>query len=206
MSGLEVACGDEFATGSNGELRIRGAVRNAAWPYSTAGPAAGNALHVDPNQGAWVVRRDPIVVDFLKTLSGGGQSVTSGKVYTYAQQDVKVTNPSSVQRAAVLFTWFYAWNVDIAANAIADVQGSIIRLNNRTTANWQHLATNHNQAKGVTNPTWTWYGSRTDVDTEYLEVGQSSTYRIQLRVLCGANGSLKANNATMGIRGLGVLL
>lgn len=206
MSGLEVACGDEFTTGSNGELRVRGAVRNAAWPYATAGPTTGNALNVDPDQGLWAVRRDPIVVDVLKASSGGSQSIAAGKVFTYPAQDVKVTNPSSVQRAVVFFTWFYAWSVNIAANAVADVQGSIIRLNNRTTPNWQHLATNHNQAKGITNPTWTWIGSRTDVDTEYLEVGQASTYRIQLRVLCGPNGSLAANNATLGIRGLGILL
>ena len=45
-----------------------------------------------------------------------------------------------------------------------------------------------------------------ELDTEYLEVGQTSTYRIQLRVLCGANGSLAANNCTVGIRGLGILL
>jgi hypothetical protein len=206
MSGLEVACGDEFATGSNGELRIRGAVRNVAWPYATAGASQGNALHVDADQGLWAVRRDPIVVDTLKNLSGGGQGVGAGKVFTFTQQDVKVTNPSAVQRAVVFFTWFYSWSVNIAANAVADVQGSIIRLNSRTTPNWQHLGTNHNQAKGVTNPTWTWISSRTDVDTEYLEPGQASTYRINLRVLCGANGSLSVNNCLLGIRGIGVLL
>lgn len=206
MSGLEVACGDEFATGSSGELRIRGARRNVAWPYATGGAAQGNALHVDPDQGLWAVERTPIVVDTLKNLSAGNQSVAAGKVFTFTQQDVKVKNPSSVQRAVVFFTWYWSWSVNIGANAVCNAQGSIIRLNNRTTPNWQHLGTNHNQARGVTNPTWTWISARTDVDTEYLEPGQESTYRINCRILCGPSGSLSVNNCLMGIRGLGVTL
>lgn len=206
MAGLEVAVDDEFAVGADGALRLRGAVRNSAWPYDTAGAATGNALQIDPDQGLWAVRRDPLVIDMEKSMSGGGAGIAPEKVYTYPYQQVTVANPSAVQRAAILFNWIYEWSVDIAANAIADVQGSIIRLDNRTTANFRHIGTDQNLARGLVNPMWTWIGGKTESDIEYLEPGQTSTYRIELRVLCGKTGSLKANNATVKIKGLGILL
>lgn len=207
MTGPEIACDDEFSAGSGGQLQLRGVVRDVVWPYSTGGPGSGSALFVDPDQGLWSPRRDPVVADMEQTMQAGGADVGASKQYAWPYQQTTITNPSSVQRAVVMCTWFYEWSVNIRSGAVADVHTSIIRLNNRTTPNWKHAATNHNLTRYSTaNPTWTWIGSRTETDLEYLEAGQASTYRSQIRVLCGASGSLAANWARVTIKMLGILL
>lgn len=206
MTGPEIACGEEFAAGTLGELQLKGPVRDVTWPYSGGGPADGNGLYVDPEQGLWTPRRDVVLADLSQTLSAGGTTVGPGNQYTWPAQQVSITNPSPVQRAAVFCGWEWAWTVDILSGAVADVHVSIIRLDNRTEANWRHGATNGNMTGSGTAPTWTWWGSRTDLDIEYLETGQTSTYRIECRVKCGPTGSLRAQSATLTIKMLGVLL
>lgn len=207
MTGPEIACGDEFTAGAGGQLEIRGPVRDVAWPYPNGGPASGNALYVDPDQGLWSPRRDPVVADMRETMSAGRTTVGASKQYVWPYQQVTITNPSATQRAVLLCNWFYEWSVDIYSGGVADVHTSIIRMDARTTPAWKHAATNANVTKFTTaNPAWTWIHSRTEIDIEYLEPGQESTYRTQIRVLNGTTGSLVANSATVAIAVLGSLL
>lgn len=207
MTGPEIACDTEFTAGTGGQLQLRGPVRDVAWPYSNAGPASAGGLFTDPDAGLWTPRRDPVVGDLDVTLSAGRTGVAAGKQYVWPYQQVTVTNPSPAQRAVLLCNWYFEWSVDIYSGAVADVHTSIIRMDARTTPNWKHGATNANVTKNTTpNPAWTWISSRTEVDTEYLEPGQASTYRIQIRVLCGTNGSLVANSAHLAIKMLGLLM
>lgn len=209
MTGVEIACDNEFTEGSGGQLQLRGVQRDVPWPYSNGGPAAGSALYVDPNQGLWSPRRDPVVGDMEQTFSGGGTSIAANKQYAYPYAQVTVTNPSDYQRAVLHCAWFFEWSVNVRSGAVADVHSSIIRMNNRTSPNWKHAATHANlQPAGSTkaNPTFTWIDSRTETDIEYLEAGQASTYRSQLRVLCGSAGSLTANYAKVSIKILGMLI
>lgn len=209
MTGVEIACDDEFTEGSGGQLQLRGVQRNVAWPYSGGGPAGNSGLYVDPDQGLWAPRRDPVVADMEATDQAGSTGVAASKQYAWPYHQVTITNPSDVQRCAVMCAWFFEWSVNIASGAVADVHTSIIRMDARTTPNWKHGGTNANLVPAGSTakaPTWTWIDSRTETDIEYLEAGQASTYRAQLRVLCGPNGSLQANWGRVTIKQLGVLM
>lgn len=207
MTGIDVACDDEFTTGDGGQLRMRGVVRDTAWPYAGGGPSVGNGLFVDPDQGLWTPRRDPGVLDMEQTMSAGATTLGPGKQYQWPYQQATIVNPSGVQRMALLLTYFWEWTVDVASGAIADVQTSIIRLDTRVAANYKHAGTASNLTRSDTaNPPWTWWDSKHKSDIEYLEAGATATYRAQIRVLCGTTGSLTAQSATVAIKGLGILL
>lgn len=187
----------EFATGPAGELQLRGPNRGKTWPGSADMPT-WNGLHVDPDAGLWVTRRDIIAVNLAQTVNAGGADVGPSQKYTWPLQQVTIHNGNAAQVMLLLLHYHWRWEVNVTAPAIADIHGSLTHDN--ATPSWRHINTNN----GGT--TFDWIGSYAETDVLTLAPGATTTKYIGVRALCGAAGKLDANSATLAIRGIGVTI